>query len=1046
MVSQFHRYLFSLKNRFTSPAKVIAGRGFSNNLKGGSGSRSSIFMKLLQELPGGYDSLSRENARQAGDMSVRPLNQLELESYLRAWLLSIGTNSGGMNLTEMKYEMKNIAEFLNELKAHYHMGNFSGDDMARVVRLIHEGSETEARLQRRIAELEAQKAEYVRIAESLTRQLASTASPQEVSKIESDLEQIKAETTKLEGDKDETMLHLRNPKLDTLDEEMRSYVLAILTKLREQDPVAYMQNTLTDFLAKISTALDERNTSQDVSEIEEGLTILRNQLQEYLGLLRNNPSASAAGIILKRQFDQTSNPRINDLMLEIASTIFNIVKVKESVLPDTARLRQMLQERMFTAPENDAELVAFICDKVLQKYDAQNQKIEQLEAQVRKLSSEVVKGQTEIQALEGENMAFRSAMVRWINQLSTAKDVHEQMSWATLIDRMNGLVSQMDTQTKIMSETSSAQSGGRPKPTVRDAIAIFMQQIIGAFKNYADGIASLNNPASTVPVGTTKPEMAIRYSEALKSDIRAIQNDPAVVPLVELYPNFGLDLSKWLEQIQGIVDNYNSMLDKSVKFYGVIESIAALLGQPVNENMQPIIEGVKALQRGSNQLYQTQMQQLKATNAQLENEKQALSSSLLAYTSMGSTQEIQDELNRIAQYQSRIEEMARQISDLQSQLKSTESTVQQLTPSSSSIPPVPPPTPLNSSIYSESTIGPPPSEPPSSYSIPSVPSVPPPLPSVPPPPLPSGSSEMGDAEIVSGYKTDIHLGVQALAKNTGVGFLDDLYELRALMADIYASPKISPLEKAQLADYLNVEIVRVLLYPKGIWPFSPDNRLQTRRYYIMLPILSRVGLAAAFNYMKAHPEDKLTLDLYEGYGKVILGTLKRVNFLLSAFARLSFNDVLYDDPTTIFSKYNDLVEEVVREARPISLGSGATSTRARTPILLQRAFNDEYVKKMMKASLTYDLMDWIRTLWFYCKNDLVGSFWQEKYLPFVKETCQKIADVTTDVLESPKNMKLLVSKGFNPIEANKRIKIPYGYFYPLQIDPAYKNPGECFTI
>lgn len=1038
MVSQFHRYLFSLKNRFTSPAKVIAGRGFSSNLKGGSGSRSSIFMKLLQELPGGYDSLSRENARQAGDMSVRPLNQLELESYLRAWLLSIGTNSGGMNLTEMKYEMKNIAEFLNELKAHYHMGNFSGDDMARVVRLIKEGSETEARLQRRIAELEAQKAEYVRITESLTRQLASTASPQEASKIESDLEQIKAETTKLEGDKDETMLHLRNPKLDTLDEEMRSYVLAILTKLREEDPLAYLQNTLTDFLAKINTALDERNTSQDVSEIEEGLMILRNQLQEYLGLLRNNPSASAASLILKRQFDQTSNPKINDLMLEIASTIFNIVKVKESVLPDTARLRQMLQERMFTAPENDADLAAFICDNVLQKYDAQNQRIEELEAQVRDLSSQVVKGQTEIQALEGENMAFRTAVVRWINQLSAAKDVHEKMSWATLIDRMNGLLSQLDTKTKTMFETSSAQSGGQPEPSVRDAISIFMAQIIGAFKNYADGIASLSDPATTVAAGTTKAGMARHLSTVLYNDIRGIQNLPAVIPLVQLYPNFGLDLSTWLEQIQGIVENYNRVLDKSVNFYSVIEQIAGILGKPVT-NMQVIIDGVKELSKGSNELFKAQMQQLQASLAQLQKENETMASSLSAYTSMGTTQKIQEELNRNAQQISRISELEQELSRLQSQLKSTESTVQRLTPSSSGVPPVPPPTPLNSSIYDESTIGLPPSNPPSSYSIPSVPSVP-------PPPLPSASSEMGDEEIAPGYKKDIDLGVQALAQNTGRRFLDDLYELRALMADIYATPKIRPLEKAELANHLNVEIVRVLLYPKGIWPFSPDNRLQTRRYYIMLPILSRVGLAAAFNYMKAHPEDKLTQDLYEGYGKVILGTLKRVNFLLSAFARLSFSDLLYDDPTTIFSKYNDLVEEVGREARAISLGSGATSTRARTPILLSRAFYDEYVKKMMKASLTYDLMDWIRTLWFYCKNDLVGSFWQQKYLPFIKETCQKIAEVTTDVLESPKNMMLLVSKGFNPIEANKKIKIPYGYFYPFQIDPAYKNPVECFKI
>lgn len=1038
MVSQFHRYLFSLKNRFTSPAKVIAGRGFSNNLKGGSGSRSSIFMKLLQELPGGYDSLSRENARQAGDMSVRPLNQVELESYLRAWLLSVGVNSDNMNLAQMKYEMGNIGEFLAELKAHYRMGNFSGDDMARVIRLIQEGSETEARLQRRIAELEAQKAQYVRIAESLTRQLASTASPQEASKIASDLEQIKAETTKLEGDKDESMLHLRNPKLDTLDQEIKNYVLSILRKLNEEDPMAYLQNTLTSFLSKIDSALDLRASSEDLSKIEEGLTIFRKQLQEYLDILKKDPTTTDLGFILRHQFDDTNSPVINNLMLEIASIIQQIIKTKDEVSPNISRLREMLIQKGFTAPEDDVAFIDYLHDNILEEYVKQKQRILELEAQVRGFSSDIVEKQTEISNLKAENEAYRSAVIKWITQLSGAKNTYDGVSLTILMDNLNDLIRQMGTKSEIMSE-----SDGRPEPTVRDAIAVFMQQIIGAFKNYADGIASLSNLASTVPVGITKPEMAKKYSAALYNDIRIIQNLPAVVPLVNLYPNFGLDLSKWLEQIQGIVENYNSMLDKSVKFYSVIESIAGLLRQPVLQDMEPIIAGVKALQRNSDQMYQAQMQQLKDSIAQLQKENETMASSLSAYTSMGDVQKIQQDLNRNAQQISRISQLEEEISRLQSELKSAESTVQRLTPTSSSIPPVPPPTPYNSTMFSESTIGPPPSEPLSTYSIPSVP---PPLPSVPPPPLPSGSSEMGDAEIASGYKTDIGLGVQALAESTGHKFLENLRELRELMADIYRSTNLSSKEKAVLANYLNVEIVRVLLYPKRIWAYSSDNRLATRRYYIMLPILSRVGLAAAYNYMIEHPNDKLTLDLYEGYGKVILGALRKVIFSLTALSRIPFNDALYTGPNDIFTIYNKEVEREADDAREFSLGSGALTTREQTPDALRRVFNTTYAAELQHPRFNIDLMDWISTLIFWCRQKMKRpGFWDPKYLPIVRESCGTIDEATVSVLTKPDNMKVMVRNVLNPFEVNKK-KIPYGFFSPDYWDPSYKTIADYYKI
>ena len=1034
MVSQFHRYLFSLKNRFTSPAKVIAGRGFSNNLKGGS----SIFMKLLQELPGGYDSLSRENARQAGDMSVRPLNQIELESYLRTWLGSIGIETGTMNLAEMQHEMRNISEFLNEIKAHYHIGNFSDDDIPYIRTLIREGTETQARLQRRIDALSAQLKQYVDLMNDLQAQLTSSINSDQVNKIQSEILRLQRSQAELEGHRDETELHYKDVKLDTLDEDIKAYIVAILGKLKVRSPESYMQNTLLHFLSTVDRALASRPGMVESDEFEESLQIFKRQLEEYLKLLQTNPSAADVTTILNTQFLRTGNEQINNLMVEIARVITSIIKTKQEVLPDTARLRQMLQERMFIAPENDADLAAYICDKVLEKYDAQKQKIDELQAQIQDLSEQVVQKQTKIESLEGENMAFRSAMVRWINQLSTAKDVHEQMSWATLIDRMNGLVSQMDTQTKIMSETSSAQSGGEPEPSVREAIAMFMQQIIAAFQNYADGIATLSDPATTVAAGTTKAGMAKQLSRNLYDDIRGIQNLPGVVPLVKLYPSFGKDLSLWLEQIQGIVENYNSMLDKSVNFYSVIEKIAAILNQPVTTNMDPIIDGVRELSKGSNELFKAQMQQLRASLAQLQQENEALNSSLSAYTSMGTIQKIQEDLNRNVQYQSRFEEMAKEISDLQSKLKSAESTVQRLTPSSSSIPPVPPPTPLNSSIYSESTIGPPPSEPPSSYSIPSVPSVP----SVPP----SASSEMGDAEIAPGYKKDISLGVQALSQNTGLGFLDDLYELRALMADIYASPKISPLEKAQLADYLNVEIVRVLLYPKGIWPFSPDNRLQTRRYYIMLPILSRVGLAAAFKYMKEHPKDKLTQDLYEGYGKVILGALKRVNFSLTALSRIPFNDALYSDPTTIFTIYNKQVDKEAADSKDISLGPGALTTRGSTLDELRRVFNVIYAGELQHPKFNLDLMDWIRTLIFWCKQKMRSTeFWDPKYLPFVIESCDKIEQATLSVLQKPDNVEVLVRNVLNPFEVNKK-KIPYGFFSPKYWDPSYETIADYYKI
>ena len=112
-------FLYDVYTR-APPAGVILSR-----ISGGKIGRKTVFEEILEE-PSGVSYFDNQIMRESGVKGMKPMDEAELERYIKAWLRGVQRTKNDMSISGVKDEMNRIKEALIDSRANYEA--CGGDD------------------------------------------------------------------------------------------------------------------------------------------------------------------------------------------------------------------------------------------------------------------------------------------------------------------------------------------------------------------------------------------------------------------------------------------------------------------------------------------------------------------------------------------------------------------------------------------------------------------------------------------------------------------------------------------------------------------------------------------------------------------------------------------------------------------------------------------------------------------------------------------------------------------------------------------------------
>lgn len=121
MVNNRYHLLYHIASS-APPAGVVLSR-----FLGGGIGRLNVYERILRE-PSGIEFIDNQIMRESGVSGMKPMNEHELEEYIRMWLGGLQTNASTMSLPDLKDEMRRLKTALADTRLAYQLYTKPDDD------------------------------------------------------------------------------------------------------------------------------------------------------------------------------------------------------------------------------------------------------------------------------------------------------------------------------------------------------------------------------------------------------------------------------------------------------------------------------------------------------------------------------------------------------------------------------------------------------------------------------------------------------------------------------------------------------------------------------------------------------------------------------------------------------------------------------------------------------------------------------------------------------------------------------------------------------
>lgn len=395
MVNNRYHLLYNIASS-APPAGVVLSR-----FLGGGIGRTNVYERILRE-PSGIEFIDNQIMRESGVSGMKPMNEHELEEYIRMWLQGLVRNSPEtMPLADLKDEMDRVRGALATARMFYHANGGAGKDQD---------------IESVLGALEAAYHELRKIKTSLEReQERDLLREMEIrSTIDSAMgDQRQMLQTELTG-----LIQKRKGNEDRereLAEVRKAQALAL--KQLDENWIEYLKGLMEE-LGVARDTLDPTNPRNDFrrilrEQIEQAKQADQPNVTTYLQIIEK-----AIGSIVRGDMVDDGDMLPEESMYKGLNVLLNDIR---RYYVETRREKELIQQALQTANERIREMQAHVPDLGLVKVETVAQMMEQLLDRVQQYATTVKDLQESLRAQTAELEKSQATVL----ELQRANEMYE---------------------------------------------------------------------------------------------------------------------------------------------------------------------------------------------------------------------------------------------------------------------------------------------------------------------------------------------------------------------------------------------------------------------------------------------------------------------------------------------------------------------------------------------------------------------------------------------------------------------------------------------
>lgn len=464
-------FLYDVYTR-APPAGVILSR-----ISGGKIGRKTVFEEILEE-PSGVSYFDNQIMRESGVKGMKPMDEAELERYIKAWLRGVQRTKNDMSISGVKDEMNRIKEALIDSRANYEA--CGGDDtdivgildeldlayksLSGIFRSLKKDEETDF-----LEELELRR-DY----EAIPDVPENDSKKAEIRKRINELVQ-KRKRDKAEDENLKSIRQAQDLSKQSLEDQWVEYLTGLIeelhlekTKFDPASPKESFRMLLRDYMESSKSSL-----SGDVSKY---LKVLSSVLAPIVDVATSSdPDFAALDQLIS---ESSNNAPFMQLLSDIKGYYEKAFKWKQQAVETLAQGKEVLRKFSARIPGTNIDAIS----SVGELFTVITHMAENLEARVAELENQLAAVTQQLRSSEAMVVTQKEAMQNYektLRDIASTFLTQAQLSAISSIDQLLPAIKQtVDAYSRTLAQTQAEQSATQASNVTKKTILSALNDIL----------------------------------------------------------------------------------------------------------------------------------------------------------------------------------------------------------------------------------------------------------------------------------------------------------------------------------------------------------------------------------------------------------------------------------------------------------------------------------------------------------------------------------------------------------------------------------------
>lgn len=593
MVNNRYHLLYNIASS-APPAGVVLSR-----FLGGGIGRTNVYERILRE-PSGIEFIDNQIMRESGVIGMKPMNEHELEEYIRLWLQGLVRSSPEtMPLADLKDEMDRVRGALATARMFYqaHGGEGKDDDIESVLGAL-ETAYYELRKLKTSLERE-QDRDLLREME-IRSTIDSTAGDQR--------QMLQAELTGLiqkrkgNEDRERELAEVRKAQalaLKQLDENWIEYLKGLMEELGVARDTLDPTNPRNDFRRILREQINQAKQADQTN-----VTTYLQLIERALGRIVNGDMVDDGDMLPEESMYKGLNVLLNDIRRYYAETRLEKERIQQALQTANERIRKM-EAHVSDLGLVKVETVAQMMEQLLNRVRQYATTVHDLQESLRAQTEELQKSQATVLELRRANEMYEG-ILRDILDKFVLDDQKARVSadFSNLPMYIKFFVDTIQDQIVKSRVLVKSEAQGKEISTLTNILENYLGPLITALKQFLDQVGGVQaiDPAAT-------KHLLEELGKVIRIGEQEAQNAMGIIP-----EKIGL-LIETTNLIVALIKRYESEKEGFLTFFNEVRNkLGRAQAQPKDALLaldalnQLVDESGQRLQANANQIAKLEQQ------------------------------------------------------------------------------------------------------------------------------------------------------------------------------------------------------------------------------------------------------------------------------------------------------------------------------------------------------------------------------------------------------------------------------------------------------